>query len=117
MPVGLCYKNRFRWRKVIMSEASIYRTGTIIGDKVRNYEGVELGELKDLLIDTETGKIEYGVLSFGGFMGVGEKEVAVPFEAFVLKEGESFFLLNVDKETLDTANTQIEYQGSSYYIY
>jgi len=100
-----------------MGEASIFRTGTIIGDKVKNYEGIELGELKDLLIDTETGKIEYGVLGFGGFMGVGEKEIAVPFEAFVLKEGENYFLLNVDRETLETANTQIEYQESSYFIY
>ncbi len=100
-----------------MGEASIFRTGTIIGDKVKNYEGIELGELKDLLIDTETGKIQYGVLGFGGFMGVGEKEIAVPFEAFVLKEGENYFLLNADKETLETANTQIDYQGSSYFIY
>ena len=79
-----------------MSEENIFRTGTIIGDKVKNYEGIELGELKDLLIDTATGKIEYGVLAIGGFLKMGEKEIAVPFEAFVLKEGENYFLYNLN---------------------
>lgn len=92
-------------------------TRSIIGDKVKSTDGVDLGEIKELLIDSETGKIEYGVLSFGGFMGVGDKQIAIPFDSLILHEGEKYFELNVDKEVLENASTQIEYQGKSYFIY
>lgn len=100
-----------------MNESHIVGSRSIIGDKVKNTDGVDLGEIKDLLIDHETGKIEYGVLSFGGFMGVGDKQIAVPFESFIFQEDGKYFELNVDREVLENASTQIDYQGKSYYIY
>jgi sporulation protein YlmC with PRC-barrel domain len=100
-----------------MNESHIVNSRSIIGDKVKSTDGDDLGEIKELLIDSETGKIEYGVLSFGGFMGVGEKQIAVPFESYMFNEDEKYFELNVDKEVLQTASTQIEYMGKSYYIY
>lgn len=100
-----------------MNESHIVGSRTIIGDKVKSTDGIDLGEIKELLIDSETGKIEYGVLSFGGFMGVGDKQIAVPFESFMLQEDGKYFELNVDKEVLENASTQIEYLGKPYYIY
>jgi len=100
-----------------MNESHIIGSRSIIGDKVRSTEGDDLGEIKELLIDSETGRIEYGVLSFGGFMGMGEKQIAVPFESFIYQEDDKYFELNVDKEVLENASTQIDYQGKSYYIY
>jgi sporulation protein YlmC with PRC-barrel domain len=100
-----------------MNESHIIGSRSIIGDKVRSTEGEDLGEIKELLIDSETGRIEYGVLSFGGFMGMGEKQIAVPFESFNYLEEDKYFELNVDKEVLENATTQIDYQGKSYYIY
>ena len=100
-----------------MNEQQLVGSRSLIGDKVKSTDGFELGEIKELLIDSESGKIEYGVLSFGGFMGVGDKPIAVPFESLVFHDSEKFFELNVDKEVLDNASTQIEYQGKSYFIY
>jgi sporulation protein YlmC with PRC-barrel domain len=100
-----------------MDQSHIIQARSIIGDKVRNTDGADLGEMKELLVDSETGKIEYGVLSFGGFMGVGDKQIAVPYESFILNEEEKCFELNVDKEVLESASTQIEYNGKSYFIY
>jgi sporulation protein YlmC with PRC-barrel domain len=100
-----------------MGTVSKMNTRSIIGDKVINHEGVELGDLSDLLIDAYTGKIEFGVISFGGFMGVGDKLIAVPFEAMEMKENDDFFTLNVDKEVLEETSSQMEYQGTTYYIY
>jgi hypothetical protein len=100
-----------------MGIANKFNTRSIIGDKVKNLEGLELGELKDLLIDAYTGKIEYGVLAFGGFLGVGEKMIAVPFEALEVKEDENYFTLNVDKEVLEESSEQMDYEGKTYYIY
>lgn len=100
-----------------MNESHIIGSRSIIGDKVRSTDGEDLGEIKELLIDSEAGRIEYGVLSFGGFMGVGHKQIAVPFESFIFHEDGNYFELNVDKEVLENASTQIDYQGKSYYIY
>jgi sporulation protein YlmC with PRC-barrel domain len=100
-----------------MNEQHIIGSRSIIGDKVKSTDGFDLGEIKELLIDSESGKIEYGVLSFGGFMGVGDKPIAVPFESLVFHEDDKYFELNVDKEVLENASTQIEYQGKSYFIY
>lgn len=100
-----------------MNEQNILATRSVIGDKVKTTEGEDLGEIKELLMDSETGKVEYGVLSFGGFMGVGNKQIAIPFESLIFHEDEKCFELNVDKEVLENASTQIDYQGKSYYIY
>jgi sporulation protein YlmC with PRC-barrel domain len=100
-----------------MGTVSKMNTRSIIGDKVMNYEGAELGELSDLLIDAYTGKIEFGIISYGGFLGVGEKLIAVPFEAMEMRENDSFFTLNVDKEVLEETTSQMDYQGTTYYIY
>ncbi|GAL87053.1 hypothetical protein MYP_4283 [Sporocytophaga myxococcoides] len=87
------------------------------GDKVKNPEGEDLGEIKEWVMDTGKGKVEYGILSFGGFMGIGNKNFAIPYEALVKGNDNNHFVLNVDKETLVNAYSQIEHQGKSYYIY
>lgn len=76
---------------------------TMIGDTVVNPEGEELGTLKELMIDLDEGRINYVVLSFGGFLGMGDKLFAIPWEAFTLNPAEHTFILNVDKELLENA--------------
>jgi len=46
---------------------------SIIGDKVHNNTGENMGEIKDIMIDITTGKIDYFVIEFGGFLGIGIK--------------------------------------------
>jgi sporulation protein YlmC with PRC-barrel domain len=55
---------------------------TLIGAQVRNPQDESLGDLKDAMIDTTSGKIAYGVLSFGGVLGVGNKLFAIPWDSF-----------------------------------
>ncbi len=76
---------------------------TLIGDKVRNEQGENLGEIQDLMIDLDRGCIAYAVLSFGGILGMGDKLFAVPWQALDLQPEEHMFVLNVDKETLKNA--------------
>jgi len=76
---------------------------TIIGDKVVNPEGEQLGILKELMIDLEGGHIAYAVLSFGGFLGMGDKLFAIPWEALTIDTEEHAFILEVDKEVLKNA--------------
>ena len=100
-----------------MNESNIRTSKSMMGDKVRSTDGHDLGEIKELLMDSQSGRVEYAVLSFGGFMGVGNKNIAIPFESLIFHEGDKCFELNVDKEVLENASTQIEYQGKAYYIY
>lgn len=74
---------------------------SINGTNVKNHQDQSLGDIKDLMIDTSNGKIEYAVLSFGGFLGIGDKYFAVPFDAFEIDRQNEVFLLNADKEFLE----------------
>lgn len=76
---------------------------SVNGTDVKNRLDEDLGHIKDLMIDTETGRIEYAVLSFGGFLGVGDKYFAVPWNAFTIDTAKEEFILDVTKDKLDTA--------------
>lgn len=49
--------------------------------KVEGSDGKNLGKIRDLVIDPEDRDIEYAVLDFGGFLGMGDKYFAVPWDA------------------------------------
>jgi sporulation protein YlmC with PRC-barrel domain len=76
---------------------------SIIGDSVENNAGEHLGKIKDLMVNVRRGMIEYVVVEFGGFLGMGEKYFAVPFESLELKAGKQVYILNRDKEFLKKA--------------
>jgi len=75
----------------------------LIGDPVVNPKGEDLGKIEDFVIDPKSGRIDYAVLSFGGFLGMGDKLFAVPLEAMNLSREEKRFILDVDKERLKHA--------------
>ena len=76
---------------------------TLIGNDVYNHKDEDLGDIKEIMLDVATGKIAYAVLSFGGFLTLGEKLFAVPWSALTLDTEEKRFVLNVDKERLENA--------------
>ena len=76
---------------------------TIIGDKVVNAEGEQLGNIRDLVIDLDDAQIAYAVLSFGGFLGLGDKLFAIPLEALTFSKEAHTVILDVDKEVLKNA--------------
>lgn len=78
-------------------------SSTLIGDDVVNPQGESLGDLKDIMLDTSSGKITYGVLSFGGILGVGDKLFAVPWSALRIDGENKNLVLNVAKERLKDA--------------
>jgi len=75
----------------------------IVGAKVLSTAGEELGTLKELVIDLDDGRIAYAVLSFGGFLGLGDKLFAIPWEALIMDMEENRFILDLDKEVLKHA--------------
>jgi sporulation protein YlmC with PRC-barrel domain len=76
---------------------------TLIGDDVVNDSGEDLGKIEAIMLDVSGGRIAYAVLSFGGFLGMGDKLFAIPWSALTLDTDNKCFILSVDKERLDTA--------------
>lgn len=100
---------------------------TLNGTHVVNSQGQDLGHIEDFMIDLNTGRILYTVLSFGGILGIGDKLFAVPFESFTVDQNNENFLLDVNKDRLENApgfdknnwpsmaNTDFQNEVYSYY--
>jgi hypothetical protein len=73
------------------------------GDDVVNDVGESLGAIDSIMIDVPTGRVAYAVLSFGGFLGMGDKLFAIPWSALTLDADNKQFVLNIEKEKLKGA--------------
>ncbi len=80
----------------------IYRASKIIGTDVRNTRGEKIGDIKDLVLDKH-GAISYAVVSTGGFLGIGDRLHAVPWNVLQTAPGRDFRVLDMDKTRLKSA--------------
>lgn len=80
-------------------------SGTVTGMEVENPAGEDVGRVEDLVVEMRTGKITYAAISTGGFLGIGDRLHAVPFEALQLaqRDDDHLFILDVDRERLKNA--------------
>ena len=76
---------------------------SFIGDKIFNNLNEELGEVNNFMLNINKGTIEYVVIEFGGFLGMGEKLLAVPFRTLLLDVNRHAFILGVKREVLKNA--------------
>lgn len=76
---------------------------SIIGDKVQSEEDEAMGEIKDIMIDLASGKIDYMIIEFGGFLGIGIKYFAIPFSLLTVNPDKKIFVFNQKKELLENA--------------
>jgi len=76
---------------------------TLIGNDVYNHKNEDLGDIKEIMLDMRSGRVGYAVMSFGGFLGMGEKLFAVPWEALTLDTKNKRFVLHVEKDRLKDA--------------
>jgi sporulation protein YlmC with PRC-barrel domain len=76
---------------------------TLTGDRVRNSAGDDLGKIEEIMIDLASGRVAYAVLSFGGFLGIGDKLFAVPWPAMTIDQSAHEFVLDVQPGVLESA--------------
>ncbi len=76
---------------------------SIIGDKVHNEIDEHMGEIKDIMIDLITGKIDYFIIEFGGFLGIGIKYFAIPFDLLQVDPDKKLFIFRQKREALEQA--------------
>ncbi len=79
------------------------KASSMIGTDVVNPKGDDLGDIKEVVIDPATGRVAYAVVSFGGFLGLGEKLFAIPYSAFEYDANQNEYVLDVTKEHLENA--------------
>lgn len=76
---------------------------TLDGNDVYNRQDQDLGDIKEIMLDMATGRVAYAVLSYGGFLGMGNKLFAVPWKALTLDTANKRFVLDVAQERLASA--------------
>ena len=78
----------------------------LMGTAVRNAADENLGDINDVIVDRE-GKPSVAIIGVGGFLGIGEKDVGVPFESleFVTNDNKRVARLDITKEALEAAPT------------
>jgi sporulation protein YlmC with PRC-barrel domain len=84
--------------------AGEWRMATYLGSPIYSAAGEKMGDVKDVLFD-RTGKIQTVVIGVGGFLGLGEKRVAVPFEVVTYTEENDVrrIVVPLTKEALQSA--------------
>lgn len=82
---------------------NLLSASTLKGTSVKNPAGENLGDIKDLMIDYNSGNVAYAVIAFGGFLGIGDKYFAVPLEALRVDKNTEEIIMDVNKEKLENA--------------
>lgn len=73
---------------------------TLEGDPVVDTHGRDVGRVEELMIDVQTGAVAYVVLSFGGFLGIGDKLFAIPWSMVSVDEINQRFVVDLSREQL-----------------
>jgi sporulation protein YlmC with PRC-barrel domain len=76
----------------------VMAANTLQGDRVVNRADESLGTIQDIMIDVQRGCVAYAVLSWGGFLGIGDKLFAIPWNALTLDAERKCFVLDAERE-------------------
>lgn len=76
---------------------------TLIGSDIFSQNNEDLGNIREIMLDVYSGKVCYAVMSHGGFLGIGEKLFAVPWQALKLDTEHQRYVLDIDVAKLDAA--------------
>jgi sporulation protein YlmC with PRC-barrel domain len=81
----------------------VMAAATLDGDRVMSSDGHDVGKLKDIMLDIRSGRVAYAVLSTGGFLGIGDKLLAIPWSALTLDTDQKCFVLSLTAERVKNA--------------
>jgi len=82
---------------------SLISSGRVTGTEVYNVKGEHLGTIEHVMIDKLSGQVGYAVMSFGGFLGIGEKYHPLPWAVLDFDPAKGGYIVDLDKKTLEAA--------------
>jgi PRC-barrel domain len=90
---------------------SLIASDKVEGTAVYGADQRKIGSLERVMIDKISGKVAYAVLSFGGFLGMGEDYYPVPWSTLKYDTSLGGYLINLTKDQLDNAPKFNESRG------
>jgi sporulation protein YlmC with PRC-barrel domain len=100
-------KSAIGTRETWQNTQGLHETSTILGTRVKNAQGKDIGEIDQLLIDPKDGKVTHVVVGVGGLLGIGEKHVVVPWSDVKInvdhRAGNARAVVMMDQPTLERA--------------
>ena len=86
-----------------ITSGSLIASEKVEGTDVYNMQGEKLGTVDDIMLDKVSGKAIYAIMSFGGFLGIGEKYHPLPWSTLKYDESKGGYVVNLDKQILEGA--------------
>ena len=75
----------------------------VAGTEIYDRAGERIGSVYNFMVDKVSGQVAYAVMSFGGFLGLGERFYPLPWTALTYDPARSGYVVEVDREKLETA--------------
>jgi sporulation protein YlmC with PRC-barrel domain len=109
-------------RETWKNTQGLRESSTIVGTRVKNAQGKDIGEIEQLMIDPKSGRVTHVVVGVGGFLGIGEKQVIVPWSQLRMStDGERTdrAVITMDQSVLERApryekrTTSLDRDGSA----
>src|SRR5580704_14308001 len=75
------------------------------GTAVYNTRGEKLGSIERVMIDKVSGRVAYAVMSFGGFLGIGDRHHPLPWSVLRYDPSNDGYVVNLDKKVLESGPT------------
>lgn len=101
---GQAREHPHQQREMMMKHKMLlHHVDDIHGKNVTNNQLENLGSIETLIIDTQSKQVTYGVVSIGGFLGIGDTLIAVPWDAFELRPFYDGLVLNMTRSQLEAA--------------
>lgn len=91
--------------ETLNESATVISASKVTGTNVYNTAGDSLGEIYDVMIDKRSGKIAYAIMSFGGFLGIGEQYHPLPWTTLKYDTRQNGYVVGLTKEQLQGAPT------------
>lgn len=82
---------------------SLIASNKVEGTAVYNREGDRLGSIYNFMVDKTSGNVQYAVLSFGGFLGVGQDYYPLPWSMLTYDTDQGGYVVDLDKSRIQDA--------------
>jgi hypothetical protein len=85
--------------------STLISSDKVEGTAVYNREGEKLGSIHTLMVDKVSGKVAYAVMSFGGFLGIGDRYYPLPWDVLTYDTSQGGYVVDRDQSMLEGAPT------------